>query len=465
MKSQLQDEFNLAIRDYQLTPKTVVVVAVSTGVDSMVLLTLLENLPLAKRPKIVIAHVNHKLRNQSSEEQAFIEVYAKAHQLKLEIEVWPVSKHPKTGIENAARKIRYTFFAKVADKYQAQFLFTAHHADDQAETFLMKLVRGGSLQQLQGIGVRQLTKHTQIQRPLLNFAKTDIREFATDNHVKWYEDETNTDQSLTRNRMRTEIVPKLKQENSKFLAHVQSYETQLQRLLRATSQHADELVKQIMSKDGYQTEAFLKLSPEWQDLVLQEIALQKLGAGKLTDSQRIEILHLLHNQQKPTAQIQVSSQMLFSKNYAQFGFFPASELREKGQAPVYSMLKLNQWHDIGEYGTVGWFDANKISQDLVNADQVMKLSKNQIKTPFFVGAGSVDIKLRLKNGGHKSIRRVLMDAKVPVSKRKGWPVLKDANQQAVWLLGIRKSWLEEPFDSQQQQYFIIWKTNNLEELN
>lgn len=465
LKGRLSNKFNLVIRDYELTPKTTVVVGVSTGVDSMVLLTLLENLPRSKRPQIVIAHVNHKLRKQSEEEQAFIEAYAKEHHLKLEIEVWPVAKHPKTGIENAARKVRYNFFTRIAKQTGARFLFTAHHADDQAETFLLKLVRGGSLQQLKGIGARQLTEQTQIQRPLLNFSKIQIREFATLNHVKWYEDQTNADQNLARNRMRQEIVPRLKQENPQLLAHIQSYENQLQILMRATRQHAQELVQQLIEKDGFKTTLFLKFSLEWQDLVLQEIATKKLGAGQLTDAQRYEILQLLHNKQKPTGNIQVSHQLVFMKNYQQFGFYLANELQKKSLETPDSMLKLNQWHEISGYGKVGVFEADELPQNLLDTSQVMKLSENQIEEPFSVEKSSPDENLRLKAGGHKVVRRVLMDAKVPIAQRESWPVLVDANHQPIWLLGIRKSWLKEPFDDQQKPYFIIWKTNNLEELN
>ena len=124
------------------------VVAVSTGVDSMVLLDLLQNLPKLRRPRLIVAHVNHHLRTQSTAEEAFLRTYCRQRSLPLEVAQWAVAEHPAKGIEAAARRFRYAFFATVMDKYQAQAVATAHHQDDLAETVLMKLIRGGRIEQL-----------------------------------------------------------------------------------------------------------------------------------------------------------------------------------------------------------------------------------------------------------------------------------------------------------------------------
>ncbi|GAB5052151.1 tRNA lysidine(34) synthetase TilS [Pediococcus ethanolidurans] len=465
MNGSLQREFNLTLRKYNLKPTDTVVVGVSTGVDSMVLLTLLEELPSQRRPKIVVAHVNHKLRAQSTQEQAFIEKYTQTHNLRVEIKVWSVNQHPKTGIENAARKIRYDFFAEVARKFQARFLFTAHQADDQAETFLMKLVRGGALQQLQGIDSRKLTQNTMVVRPLLPFSKEAIRQFATRKQLKWYEDQTNTDESFTRNRMRHQIVPRLKQENAQFLKHVQDYETQLQLLIRATEQREEQLTKELVFDDGYRTERFLELSTEWQNLTIQYISDHEVGEGKVSKQQQEEILCLLGNLQKPTGKLQINAQMDFIKDYQKFGFFLTTELQKKPLIISDSMLILNQWHSIEGYGKVGVFETDYDAKKLDDLCQVMQLSENQLIFPLTVRSAKPHDKLGLKNTHQKSVRRALMDAKVPSWQRVGWPLLVDKNEQPLWLLGLRKSWLQTPFEGDVQKYFIIWKPNNLEELN
>lgn len=465
MAIQLQKAFDLIIRQYHVKPTDSVVVGVSTGVDSMVLLTLLEKLPVSCRPKIIVAHVNHKLREQSTEEQTFIEAYARKHNLQLRIKVWPLSQHPDTGIENAARKVRYDFFAEVAQNLQARFLFTAHQADDQAETFLMKLVRGGALQQLQGISSRDLTKTTKIVRPLLSFSKEEIRDFATSRHLKWYEDQTNTDESFTRNRMRHEIVPRLKQENPQFLKHVQSYESQLQTLILATRQYEEKIVKNLLIDEGYKVPELLLLSVEWQSLALEFISNKEVGKGLVSKKQQTEILQLLGNLKKPSGKIQINSQMWFVKAYDKFSFQLVSKIHKKTLITRNSMLILNQWHLIESFGQVAVFEADKYSGKVTDLQQTMQLSQNQFSMPLSVRPANRQDQLRLKTGGHKKVQRVLMDAKVSNWQRKGWPLLVDGNGKPIWLLGLRKSWLEKTFKVEESKYFIIWKPNNLEESN
>lgn len=108
----LQAQFNLIIKHANWwTATDQVVVAVSTGVDSMTLLHLLLHLPADSRPKIIVAYVDHQLRDQSDVETSYINDYCASHQLQLEQTVWPLASHPKTGIEAAARAFRYAFFS------------------------------------------------------------------------------------------------------------------------------------------------------------------------------------------------------------------------------------------------------------------------------------------------------------------------------------------------------------------
>ncbi len=87
-----------------------VIVAVSAGVDSMVLLTLMQQLPVNVRPKLVVVYVNHQLRQQSEIEEQFMMDYCHQRHIQLEIAQWPVASHPQTGVEAAARRFRYDFF-------------------------------------------------------------------------------------------------------------------------------------------------------------------------------------------------------------------------------------------------------------------------------------------------------------------------------------------------------------------
>ena len=155
-----------------------VVVAVSTGVDSMVLLDLLQHLSSKNRPQIIVAHMNHELRKQSQLEERFIRQYCKQNDLKLAVAHWPQTLHPQTGVENAARQARYHFFQEVMKDNQAKILLTAHHQNDLAETMLMKMTRGGQLSQLVGIRDRRPFASGTLIRPLLPFSKQQLKKYA-----------------------------------------------------------------------------------------------------------------------------------------------------------------------------------------------------------------------------------------------------------------------------------------------
>lgn len=149
----------------------------------MVLLTLLQRLPVAHRPKLIVAHVDHQLRQQSQVERQFITTYCQQHRLPLEVAVWPLAAHPATGIEAAAREFRYAFFERVMKQTHATTLVTAHHANDQAETVLMKLIRGGDLTQLVGIRTEQPFGSGRLVRPLLRIDKATLLAYAQTNHL------------------------------------------------------------------------------------------------------------------------------------------------------------------------------------------------------------------------------------------------------------------------------------------
>lgn len=178
------EKFNLA--DQPL------LVAVSTGVDSMVLLDLLMKLPPKMQPQITVAYVDHQLREQSKVETKFIKKFCQQNNLPLEVAVWSKEQHPQNGTEEAARKFRYQFFLSVMKKRKIKVLATAHHADDLAETVIMKLVRGGELSQLVGIESRRSFEGDyQIIRPLLRYSKKQLYEYADQKELTYFEDETN----------------------------------------------------------------------------------------------------------------------------------------------------------------------------------------------------------------------------------------------------------------------------------
>ena len=194
-----------------------VVVGVSSGPDSMCLLNLLEQ----KTNKLVVCHINHNVRKESTTEEEYLKDYCQKHNLIFES--MKITEYKETNFENEARKKRYNFYEKILFKYHSTKLFLAHHGDDQIETILMKIVRGSNLEGYAGIKEISKVKNYQIIRPLLKVTKEDIINYNKSHNITYFIDSSNTNTDYTRNRYRQKILPLLKEEDKdvhkKFLKY------------------------------------------------------------------------------------------------------------------------------------------------------------------------------------------------------------------------------------------------------
>lgn len=197
-----------------------VLVACSTGVDSMTLLTLVEK--LLPKENITVAHVNHQRRKASEDEENYIKNYCLDHQLKCE--VLRLSKNKEGNFQEWARKKRYEFFQEVALKNQSDVILLAHHADDNLETILMRIIKTSSLKGYAGINKWSKYQGIDIYRPLINTPKDEIIRFAKANKITYFEDESNQHDDYTRNRIRHNVIPILKEENPNIYEAIKNYQ-------------------------------------------------------------------------------------------------------------------------------------------------------------------------------------------------------------------------------------------------
>jgi tRNA(Ile)-lysidine synthase len=176
----------------------VYVVAVSGGVDSVVLLDL-----LAEQPDIelMVAHFDHGIREDSGEDCQFVQKLANSYGLPFE---YAEGKLGANSSEETARTARYEFLEEVRKKHSADAIITAHHQDDLIETAILNLLRGTGRK-----GLTSLSSRKVIIRPLLHSTKTEMIEYAKSNNLEWREDSTNQNMDYLRNYVRKNVVPKL----------------------------------------------------------------------------------------------------------------------------------------------------------------------------------------------------------------------------------------------------------------
>lgn len=222
-----------------------ILLAISGGVDSMVLLHLLNQ----GGHQIALAHCNFGLRaNASDADQAFIRDRAAEnkipfHDIKFDTKSYASDQGIST--QEAARELRYQWFGKICEEYGYDVIATAHHASDQVETVLFNLTKGCSISGLHGIPVR----NNRIVRPLLFLSKDEILTFARENQLTWREDESNATSAYSRNFIRHDVIPNLKRINpaleSTMLRNIERFKGAEQLLLEECERIKKEHMKAV----------------------------------------------------------------------------------------------------------------------------------------------------------------------------------------------------------------------------
>lgn len=189
-----------------VVPKGRYVVAVSGGVDSVVLLhmlvTALQQIGEKPGTRLVVAHFDHGIRPDSADDRRFVQDLARQYGLPFVYERAELG--PKTS-ETVARTARYAFLAKVQKASSAVGIMTAHHQDDIIETAVLNIVRG-----TKGRGLHSLTTRGSLLRPLSTMTRREIMEYALENELTWRDDPTNTDESILRNYIRHRYVASMR---------------------------------------------------------------------------------------------------------------------------------------------------------------------------------------------------------------------------------------------------------------
>lgn len=221
--------------------------AVSGGVDSMVLLRLFENLSFP----IGVAHCNFHLRGEESDKEAFfVESYCKSANITFYLKDFDTAEYAekhKISIQIAARNLRYEWFDNILKSEGYDYLLTAHHLDDSVETFLINFTRGTGIEGLLGIP----RQHENVIRPLLAFSRTEIEAFAQEEKLTWQEDSSNASDKYWRNKIRHHITPILKELNPNFLDSFQKTVSHLQNTNEIAQELIHEKFKEISSEsDG-----------------------------------------------------------------------------------------------------------------------------------------------------------------------------------------------------------------------
>ncbi|TLQ04740.1 tRNA lysidine(34) synthetase TilS [Pediococcus stilesii] len=441
---------NQIVKKFDLKNKKMVV-AVSTGVDSTVLINALIFSRMLDNSNLVVAHVNHKLRAASDQEEKFLRNWCTKHNIKLEVFTWEKTQHPMVGVEAAAREVRYEFFDRMMQKHQADVLLTAHNADEQAESFLMRLIRGGMLSELEGIPEQRPFATGTLIRPLLDISKAELIQLATTNQLTWFEDDTNQKSDFLRNRVRNEILPILREENDRALEHINQFQNQLTEQSRLLDQSVDAKLERTRNQEGYDLSQILAEPTEWQRLMLLKIVQKQLPSLPISQTKLTAMVRFINQVKKVQRFIDIGDDYLLEITYNCLRISKKKTI--KTEQAMGHMVTLNTWFGLGDSA---WFRVS--DHGFLDSAGTMILSENQFKLPLLIRPVNFKDRLRLKNGGFKTIRRELIDQKIPNEQRQKYFAVVDANGTILWVPGLRKSWLQAPFVEKNRQFMMEFRT-------
>lgn len=259
------DKVGKFLKEYNLSGKTIVV-GFSGGFDSMCLLNILAKTNL----KLIAAHFNHGWREIADEEESHCKNFCQT----LGIQFYSERAHESLKkTETDARNARYEFFERVVNKFNADGIFTAHNADDNAETLVYRIIKGTGVVGLQGIAKNR----GNIYRPILDCTRAEIEEYCAQNGLSPNEDTSNTDTKYKRNFIRHEILPKMCEINkdAKSAINKLSELAQIESLI--VEEYLKEVCKNIVHGDNIDTKQFLSLSKIVQQRLLYSLLSQRLA--------------------------------------------------------------------------------------------------------------------------------------------------------------------------------------------
>ena len=241
-------------KEFPFLKDTKLLIAISGGVDSVVLFHLLHKLNY----DVSLAHCNFKLRGKESDlDEEFIKNLNQisANQIfTIIFDTEKYAKEHKLSTQIAARELRYNWFQKLITEHKFEYVLTAHHADDNLETFLIHLTRGSGLDGFTGIP----KVNGNIVRPLLAFSRKEILNYAKDNDIEWREDASNASNKYIRNKIRHQVLPVLKEINPSIL---DSFATTLENL-QESKQIIEDRIENIASEVLEKEANFIKIDIE-----------------------------------------------------------------------------------------------------------------------------------------------------------------------------------------------------------
>ena len=394
--------------------------ATSGGLDSMVMAHLFKSLNF----EFALAHCNFQLRGKESlEDQFFVKKYADANKIPVfitQFDTLSFADDYKLSTQVAARELRYNWFYELLENENFDYILTAHHADDNIETFLIHLVRGSGLDGFTGIPAQ----NESVIRPLLVFSREEISNYAAANAIQWREDSSNSSDKYLRNKIRHDLVPLLKELNPGFFTsfqNTQKYLKEAQAMVEDASIMIYQQVATEVNDEIHYNIDKLKILPNFKSYLYQW--LKEYGFSAWDD------IYELVNSQSGKQVFSTHFRLLKNRNTLILAPIVEKESSqvyyiEENQKEVNYPIKLtisNQNFHSNTDNSFIFVDADKLKFPL----SLKKYDEGSVFQPFGM------------DGKSKKVSKLFKDQKLSLLQKENTWILY-SNEDIVWVIGIRQ---------------------------
>lgn len=420
---KLNEKYNLIEEDDKI------IVGFSGGPDSVFLVEILKKIRETINFDFFLVHINHMLRGEDADEdEEFSKKYATQNNIRFfskRINIEKIALEKKKTLEEVGREERYSLFEEILEEVDGNKIATAHNKDDQIETFLFKMMRGTSLQGLEGIKIKTEIKNMNLIRPISEVYKKDIINYLNKNEIQYRIDKTNFENEFTRNSIRLDLIPFIeKRYNLKFKDKIFS------------------LIEEIR-ENNHENKVFLKNYMFEEKLILKKLILESwyktdrviafymqnnnIGVSRIKINKIRELLY-----KNGTKKLDLDAEYRIVKDYKYL--YLEKKLSEKRTDIKELVLEIPSEIKFGDYKI---FVKEYKEENYTNGryTYVLEISQKSILKVRTRQKGD-KIKL-LGDGGTKKIKKIFIDEKIPKDKRNGVPVLL-LDDEIFWLAGVKK---------------------------
>ena len=410
---------NFLVENVKDLNKKTLAVAYSGGIDSQTALHIIYKLKKEIGFNLIIVHINYNLRgSESKEDESFARNIAKKYNLNIYIKEIKEGSYNKKNIQNEARKDRYEFFEELYKKNIFDYLIIAHNKDDFAETIIYRMIKGT------GADIYNCLKkkNDYILRPMLDFYRTDIENYAKENNLKYREDSSNKKNKYARNKIRNLIIPLLETINKKSKDNIIKFSKRIYLENAFLRKKINNIYrKNLINKNVINIENIKNLNKIFLNrIIIKFLSESAKNEIEINEKRILEIIKIIKSKK--------SNSILRLDNFnliKEYDKLVVEKIEKKENEKI--CLKI-------EKDGIYKFAGKKISFKTIENKNINYKEKLYIKCDYPITVRqrkNADFLLSYPNGEKKFLRKIFIDSKIPLRKRSNIPIIENSNNEII----------------------------------